>query len=457
MLPTDNLRAYISQNNLLKPDDRLVLGVSGGKDSVLMAHLFHAAGYQFSIAHCNFCLRGEESDGDEAFTRSLAARLQVPFHHVRFDTKEAAAGPGVSIQMAARKFRYEWFDSLCREHQYTRIAIAHHKSDSTETVLLNLIRGTGISGLHGILNKRGQIIRPLLFLSSDEIDYLVSANEIAYREDSSNASVKYARNLIRHEIIPKMKQLNEGLDATFEHNSRRFLQLETYLNEQVAKLRLELFKFKDENTAEIDLEALRQLRSAELLLFELFRPYHFEENILQDLIRSWHSHSGKIFRSGTHTLLLDRGKLILRKRDDLSDLVGDKKDSVPKLLTTMIFKDTREFYWKENHFKVSRAHPEDIHFSGDSKKAYFDADLLQFPLILRQWKEGDYFCPLGMKGRKKVSDFFINRKLSRFEKQGVGILENGNDDILWLVGHRSDNRYKVTAETKNIYIIELSE
>ncbi|MGV3706801.1 MAG: tRNA lysidine(34) synthetase TilS [Arcticibacter sp.] len=445
MLPTGRLQSYISQNNLFGTTDRLLLGVSGGKDSVLMAHLFYAAGIQFGIAHCNFGLRGPESDGDEEFTRSLAGQLGVPFHTVRFNTKEHASAQQISIQMAARELRYSWFEEIRGEHGYQYIAVAQHKSDATETVLLNLIRGTGISGLHGILAKRDRIIRPLLFLSSEEISSIIADNGIDYREDSSNATVKYARNKIRHEVIPKMKELNKELDLTFEQNSRRFLQLETFLNHEVEKLRSQLFKPLSADTWEISIESLAALHPRELLLFELFRPYHFSETTLQDLAGAWNNQSGKIFESRSHTLLIDRHLLILKTR------------TATETGHTLISDDTMCFSWKDNRFTCRYASAEGLKFSGDSKIAYLDADLLQFPLKLRLWNQGDYFHPLGMKGRKKISDFFISQKLSRFAKEDVGILENGNGDILWIVGYRSDNRYRVSKDTKNIFIIEASE
>lgn len=445
MLPTGRFLSYISENTLFGHTDRLLLGVSGGKDSVLLAHLLYAAGYQFGIAHCNFSLRDEESDGDEAFTRVLASQLNVAFHSIRFDTAEYASSNQISIQMAARELRYAWFEQIREEHKYHYIAVAQHKSDATETVLLNLIRGTGISGLHGILPKRNRIVRPLLFLTSEEIDTIVSDNNVTYREDSSNTSVKYARNKIRHEVIPSMKQLNKDLDSTFEENSRRFLQLEMFLNREVEILRNRLFQHRNADTIAIDIDLLAELNPLYLLLYELFKPYHFSETTIRDLVNVWKSQPGKIFESRSHMLLLDRKVLILKKR------------SVSESPEITISREMRSFQWNGKDYIGSYAAPEGIKFSGDPKIAYLDADLLQFPLKLRLWNKGDYFCPLGMTGKKKISDFFIGQKLDRFGKSDIGILENGNGDILWVVGFRSDNRYRVSSVTQNIFIIETSE
>lgn len=444
MLPTGRFLSYISQHNLFGPADRLLLGVSGGKDSVLLAHFLYASGYQFGIAHCNFCLRNEESERDEAFVRELASQLNVAFHSIKFDTARHASSNQISIQMAARELRYTWFEQVRQDHEYHYIAVAQHKSDATETILLNLIRGTGIAGLHGILPKRDSIIRPLLFLTSEEIDAIVTQSNISYREDSSNASVKYARNKIRHEVIPKMKQLNEHLDLTFEENSRRFLQVEIFLKQEVEKLRNKLFCPTSEDTIEIDMDLLADLNPRDLLLYELFRPYQFSETTIKDLVSVWKNQSGKIFESTSHILLLDRNILILQKR------------SIAQKSEITISRDMKFFDWSGRKYTVSHVKPEGVNFSGDGKIAYLDADLLQFPLNLRLWNKGDYFHPLGMAGKKKISDFFIGQKFNRFDKANMGILENGNGDILWVVGYRSDNRYRVTSSTKHIFIIETS-
>lgn len=441
MLPTSRLLSYISQNNLFGSDDRLLLGVSGGKDSVLMAHLLYAAGYTFGIAHCNFCLRDEESDGDEAFTQALARQLNVAFHSIRFDTAGYASSNHTSIQMAARELRYAWFEQIREQHNYNYIAVAQHKSDATETVLLNLIRGTGISGLHGIRPKRNRIIRPLLFMTSEEIETTIFENNISYREDSSNASVKYARNKIRHEVIPKMKQLNKDLDTTFEENSQRFLELETFLDLEVDKLRARLFYRTRAGAIKIKVDQLAELNPLRFLLYEIFKPYHFSETTLQDLVKVWKNQSGKTFESRSHILLLDRKMLILKEKNSEESVeVG-------------IYKQLAGFDWQGKSYSINYIPARDVVFSGDSKIAYLDADLLQFPLKLRLWNKGDYFYPLGMSGKKKISDFFIGHKLNRFEKSETGILENGNGDILWVVGYRSDNRYKITSDTQNIFII----
>jgi len=443
MLPSSRFLSFISEHRLLEPDKKVLLAVSGGRDSVLMVHLFNAAGLNFSIAHCNFGLRGEESEGDEAFVRQLASDMEVPFHIKRFDTAQFAAENNLSIQMAARELRYNWFEEVRRQNKYDCIALAHHASDVTETMLLNLVRGTGIAGLHGILPKRGRLIRPMLFLDREEVSTIVEALGISFREDSSNLSSKYARNKIRLEVVPKLKELNQGLDLTFGKNSRRFAQVEDFLNKEVQQLRKKIFKQFPSSFIEIRLSDLKELNPRELLLFELFRPFGFSEAVLDDLVSCWDGEAGKMFTSPGYLLLLDRDKLILEPREVLpqSEMLwpaGTSSLSYQKLKLS------------------STVSLSGITLKANPDKAFFDEGLLQYPLKLRQWEEGDYFFPFGMSGRKKLSDFFRELKIPVTQKSKVPLLVNGNGDILWVIGFRSDNRYKVSSETKKVITFERS-
>lgn len=421
----------------------MLLAISGGKDSVLMAHLFNDARFNFGIAHCNFGLRAEESDGDEVFCKQLAKKLNVPFYHTRFETETMAKQHGLSIQMAARELRYNWFESIRTNEGFDYIAVAHHQSDTTETVLLNLVRGTGIAGLHGILPKRGKLIRPLLFLRRDEIDEIAEEETLAYREDRSNSSVKYARNKLRLEVIPKLKELNPFLDQTFESNSSRFKELEEFLNNQVESLRESLFRIAPSGDIHISLDKLKKVRPQKLLLYEIFKPYHFSEAVLEDLVKSWGGQAGKIFESTTHRLLLDRSDLIL------SEL---QETSLPEI---WIDEKTSSCLWGTRRFEIKESDAVGLEISDSNNTAYFDEALLLFPLKLRQWNKGDYFYPLGMKGKKKLSDFYTGLKLPLTAKNSVPVLENGNGDILWIAGYRSDERYKVSRLSKKVIIFEM--
>jgi len=442
MFPLSRFRSFIELNKLFKPTDKVLLAVSAGKDSVLMAHLFNEAKFIFGIAHCNFKLRGDESDADEEFTRKLAEQVKAEFYTTTFDTKAFAKNNKISIQMAARQLRYDWFEKIRQAHEYDYIALAQHQNDTIETVLLNLVRGTGIAGLHGILPKRGTLIRPLLFIGRDEINMIISENNLAYREDSSNTSVKYARNKIRLEVVPKLKELNPYLEETFENNSRRFKDLEDFLNLQVQTLKKELFQVSPSGEIRIQLEQLKALSPLALLLYELFKPYNFTETVLTDLVKSWNGQSGKVFKSNTHNLFLDRNILILSEiaRTETTEILIDKTEK------TLTFENL--------HLQFKELNAAGFKMLKDKETAFFDESMLQFPLKLRHWKTGDYFYPFGMQGKKKLSDFFTGLKTPVTEKHKVPILENGNGDVLWVVGFRSDDRYKITPLTKKIIIFE---
>lgn len=442
MTVTQRFQNYIKEHALFRDDESVLLAVSGGRDSVLMTHLFKESGYNFGIAHCHFGLRGEESDGDKEFCAGLAQKLKVSFHTIQFDTAEYANEHRISIQMAARDLRYQWLEKIREESGYQYIGIAQHQNDATETMILNLTRGTGISGLHGILPKRGKLIRPLLFLSREEINDVFTRENYAFREDSSNFSTKYARNKIRLEVIPVLKQLNPGLERTFEENRKRFLDLEFILEQKVSELKERLFKNTEHEEIEISLPDLQKLKPLNTLLFELFRPYGFSEAVLSDLQKSWFAEPGRIFRSLNHQLLLDRNKLILSR---ITEHPNEER---------LIHQEAGEYHWRGKVIKsrVSTSAGSDLIKKPDL--AQLDFDLLQFPLKLRSWKNGDYFQPLGMNGRKKLSDFFIEQKISLNRKHDIGVLENGNGDILWIAGFRIDGRYKISKHTKKVFILE---
>ncbi len=438
MLPVDRFKSFIAINKLFNPSEKVLLAVSGGKDSVLMAHLFNAAGFNFGIAHCNFKLRGDESEEDERFVEKLSLKLNASFHNTSFDTRKASHDQKISIQMAARDLRYNWFETIRNKFDYDYIALAHHQSDTIETILLNLLRGTGIAGLHGILPKRDKLIRPILFLNRQEIDGIITACKLPFREDSSNSSTKYARNKLRLEVIPKLKELNPNLEDTFEKNSRRFKELEDFLNIQIEALRNDLFQLTDDGILRIRLEDLKKLNPQMLQLYELFKPYNFSETALRDLTNAWDGQPGKVFESPTHRLLLDREFLILNKITEATD---DE---------TLIHQGETIVKWDNLKLTIAERDINEVEIVGSADQAFFDSALLQFPLKLRHWSKGDYFYPFGMKGKKKLSDFFTSLKIPLTEKNNIAILENGNGDILWVVGYRTDNRYKITPHTKNL-------
>ena len=440
MVPVKRFTDFIVQNSLFMADSSLLAAVSGGMDSVLMVHLLKAAGFNFAIAHCNFQLRGDESTGDEAFCRKLAQQLGVEFHVIQFDTSAFAANNKISIQMAARDMRYQWFEQLRQQHNYDVVALAHHQNDTIETILLNLTRGTGIAGLHGILPKNGTLVRPLSFLNRDEIKTIIEQTKLEYVEDSSNASVKYARNKIRHEVIPHLKALNPNLESTFEHNLKHFRELEQLLDNKVAEVKKDMMQVNG-NELYLSISAIKKLAPMHLLLFKLLQPYGFNETTVDDVIGSLDKHSGRVFESGTHKLVLDREQFILSsKKEGLQAIVINEEDHSLKY----------------GAYKLTLLHDDSALIVKDNPLATsVDADLLVYPLTVRAWQQSDFFYPLGMKTRKKLSDFFINRKVALHEKTEIPILVNGNGDIVWIGGYQVDDRYKVSNTTKKVTIFEL--
>ncbi|WP_316842889.1 tRNA lysidine(34) synthetase TilS [Pedobacter gandavensis] len=445
MLPVHNFKAYIQQNILFSSNDQILLAVSGGRDSVLMAHLFKLAGYNFGIAHCNFNLRGEESVRDEHFVKMLAATLEVPAYIKHFQTKTYASSHKISIQMAARDLRYQWFEELSKAEGYVYIALAQHQDDAIETVLLNLTRGTGIAGLHGILPKRGKLIRPLLFLTRTEINDLIDSENIDYVEDSSNLSVNYARNKIRLKVIPQLKEINSSLELTFQHNIQRFADTEQVLQQVVSELRNSLFRTEHDGLY-LSIEQVKNLNPQKLLMFELLKPYHFSEAVIADLIQGLDKQSGLSFFSSSHQLTLNREELIISPLKDeergqhlLWHAAEDKIETPNGIINTL---------------RMSKAEfDKDYQIAKDSNQAYLDTDQLIYPLILRSRQPGDRFKPFGMKHFKKLSDFFIDEKVPVTRKDAVPILLNGNGEVIWVVGMRQDNRYKISSATKNITIL----
>jgi tRNA(Ile)-lysidine synthase len=440
MLPVKQFTDFIEQNKLFKPAGKVLAAVSGGMDSVLMAHLLKAAGYNFSIAHCNFQLRGDDALADQEFCKNLAQQLGVPFYTINFNTADYAANHKISIQMAARDLRYQWFQQLKQQHGYDVIALAHHQNDTIETILLNLTRGTGIAGLHGILPKNGDLVRPLLFLNREDIQQLIQQNGLQYVEDSSNSSVKYARNKIRHEVIPKLKELNPGLEKTFENNLQHFREMETLLELKLSELKKDLL-IQQEDEIHLPLEAVKKLEPKRLLLFNLLQPYGFNETTIDDLISSLDKHSGRVFESLGYRLILDRENIILAK-----------KTVHPAEITI----NPNNHVVNYNNYKITLLHDDSPLIVKDNPLAVsIDADLLVYPLTIRAWQQSDYFYPLGMKTKKKLSDYFIDQKIPVHQKTQIPLLINGNGDIIWLAGYRSSEHYKVSKNTKKVTIFEL--
>ena len=440
MLPLSQFQDFIKQHELFASGNKILLAVSGGKDSVLMLHLFKAIGVNIGVAHCNFNLRADEAQRDENFVKILAETLDLPYHITHFDTKKYAIENKISTQMAARDLRYAWFEEIRATHQYDYIALAHHQNDAIETVLINLIRGTGISGLHGILPKRGHLIRPLLFLNSEQIERIVSEENISFVEDSSNLSTNYTRNKLRIQVIPHLKEINPNLEKTFADNIARFAAIENFLDLEVTKLQAEII-IKKTDGLYIALDEITKLNPQKLLLYELLKPYHFTEYVVEEIIAGLTALSGTHFFSSTHQAIINRNDLVIIEKN------------TDNLLNEFIHPATKKISFGGH--TISLDYSTVTKFEMNVAKAFVNADQLIFPLVVRKWQNGDKFIPLGMHMLKKVSDFFINEKVPVHIKHSTPILINGNGDIIWIAGMRQDNRYKLTTATKKVAIFEL--
>jgi len=438
----NQFKEFIKKEKLFTRKHKILAAVSGGMDSVVLCYLLHKAGFDFGIAHCNFQLRGKESDKDEKFVSQLAGYFQVPYYIKKFDTQTYIKKHKVSVQMAARELRYSWFEEIRMKNSFDYLAVAHHQNDEIETFFINLIRGTGIAGLHGIKAKTGNVVRPLMFAGKKEIEEFAKKNNISFREDSSNSSLKYLRNKIRHKLIPMLKKLNPDIEDAVKSGIQRIRQMEGVFHEIVEEKKKDIVK-QEGGFVRFEIRKLLSLPHNELFLFEFLKPYGFSGDIIKKISKSLKGISGKKFYSSSHILVKDREHLIIYP---ISKTSGYKEFK--------IYENTKEIkaplYLKFKKLNISK----NFEVMKDSKIAMLDFDKLSFPLMLRKWQKGDYFYPFGMSGRKKLSDFFTDLKLSLPDKENAWLLCNSND-IVWIAGYRIDNRYRITGKTKRVFVAEL--
>jgi len=436
----NKIQKYISEHLLFNSKDKILIGLSGGRDSIFLSLILKNLGYTIALAHCNFNLRGKESDGDEAFVTEFAKSNQLELFKTHFQTEEYAKRNGVSIQMAARELRYNWFEKTRIENNFNCIAIAHNRDDIIETFFINLIRGTGIEGLSGIKSKNNRIIRPILDISRNEINQYLNKHKINFREDSSNASTKYIRNKLRHNILPEFKNISEQFDKKMAENIHRINNTnQVYKNEiqfQKSKLFIEL-----SDRTKINIERLKKLDPLNTYLYEFLKPYSFSASTINDIVETLDSESGKVFYSKSHRINKDREDLIITaiKTPITNEIFFDKNDTQ---ISSPI------------NLKIENLSIDQFQLSKQKNIVALDIDKLSFPLLLRKWKHGDYFMPLGMTKMKKLSDFLINAKISMVDKENIFVIQSKND-IVWVVGQRLDDRYKITTDTKNILRITL--
>lgn len=432
----DQFTAFIRKEGLCQPGDRILVAVSGGPDSVLLAFLLKTAGYTIGIAHCNYQLRGAESDADEELVRKTAAAWGLPFFRKAFDTRRISEERRLSIQEAARDLRYEWLENLRQQEGYDLIATGHHLDDAIETLLFNLIKGCGIHGLHGILPRRGRLIRPLLFAEKAHILEYLEAADIAYREDHTNQETYYDRNKIRRHIIPVMEALNPRFRQGMRETLLRMRDTEKLFDHAVGSWRnraVEVYR----DGLRINWAELLKSPAPPTLLYEILSPYGFRSNQLRSLFESPALQAGRQLLSQSHRLLSDREYLLL---EPLPQQGGPTRIEIPA--------NTEEVAVPGGVLRLKKLEQKPATFPASPQEALLDAASIQFPVVLRRWKAGDYFHPLGMKGkRKKLQDFFTDLKIPVFEKEKVWILEVSGQ-IAWVVGHRIDEKFKMREESE---------
>ena len=436
--------SFVEKNHLFVPDDKLLLAISGGVDSMVMLHVFQQLKYSIHVAHCNFKLRGKDADGDEQFVINYCELNGITYSTKSFDTTRFAEDNGLSIQMAARELRYDWFNQLCNERCFTKIVTAHTADDQTETMLLNFTRGLGPLSMRGIPVVNNNIVRPLLSCDKNDIIAYANKNNIKWQEDSSNRSDYYQRNLIRHHIIPKLHEINPSLNAT----ALRFgeaMQEQNTLAREYSKLLTQQWITNSNQQLTIQLLELKQHAAKYALLYFILESYGFNFTQVQEILNSPTNTSGKKQFSKTHEALLNRDELIVQElSSNLSDDTFYEFQYEEKIVVTDTF---------QLHFDLIK-NDKSLILNESNKIAYINADKLNFPLKIRKWKHGDYFYPLGSNGSKKLSDFFVNLKLSLHEKNDIWLLICG-DDIVWILGYRIDERYKVTNDCQELIKFEI--
>lgn len=435
----EKLQQHIADQFPFLKESKLLIAISGGLDSVVLTQLLHTLGFDISLAHCNFNLRDLESDADEAFVKKIGMDLNLPTFTKSFDTKEYAKTQKTSTQIAARALRYAWFKELQEEYQFDYVATAHHLDDNLETFIINLSRGTGLEGLTGIPAINKTIVRPLLPFSRQEILDYAKAQHIVWREDQSNASTKYVRNKIRHQITPILKELNPNLLDAFEKTSSYLKGSQQIIDEHIRQIR------KDTSTTDIygnvvfDIAKLKKLPHLNAYLFELLKPYNF--TAWNDVAAVFTAQSGKQVFSKSHRLLKDRDTMLLTKLPQNSTFsITEISESTSEVMTPLqlSFKNT-----SEQEVKTSNA-------------IYLDRKKLKFPLIIRRWQQGDYFYPTGMQGKKKLSKFFKDEKYSLVDKENTWLLCSENQ-IVWVIAKRQDRRFIANRDTATILKVQLSE
>jgi len=428
---------YRQQQHLFKPKDRLLLAVSGGMDSVVLCELCKQTGYDFVIAHCNFQLRGEESERDEQFVHALAKRYEVVIHAITFDTSTIAKQEKKSVEETARDLRYKWFEGLRIENGYSYVLTAHHANDNIETVLMNFFRGTGIKGLHGILPKHNKIVRPLLFAGKKDLSAFAIANQLEFVTDFTNDENDFTRNYFRNELIPAVKKVFPAAEENILQNIFRLGEAEQLYNQAIAAHKKKLLEQKG-NEIHIPVLKMQQVTPLSTITYEIIKDYNFTAHQTEEVIGLLKSESGKYIQSASHRIIRNRKWLIISPHQTIT-------------AQNILIEETDErITFESGALQIERL-LQLSSVSSEPSTAQLDAAEIKFPLLLRKWKQGDYFYPLGMQKKKKLSRFFIDQKLSLTQKESIWVIES-HKKILWVVGMRIDDRFKITDKTKHIIL-----
>lgn len=435
--------SFVEKNQLCSKSEKILVAVSGGVDSVVLLNLFQKKGYLFGIAHCNFKLRGEESNLDEIFVRNLAKRYQADFHTKSFNTSTYAQENKCSIQEAARDLRYRFFEELCKSKGYDKVAVAHHIDDQIETFVINLLRGSGLGGLKGMPVKRGKIIRPLLFAKRKEIEDYANDNGLHFREDTSNKSDKYLRNQIRHNLLPDLEKIRTDYRRSINESIQFLSEDHQLINQFIENKKEGLFTY-DNNIVKIQIAKLHSEPEQRIILFHLLKEFGFNRDLTNSIADAVENKAtGNIFYSNDYQLLMDREFLLIQKIIPENKVDTYLIDSPGKTLKAPITIKT--------HIDLNFQMKDMIK---DPAYAYLDLDKLSFPLVIRKWRKGDRFTPFGMKGSKLVSDSLIDQKIDRFEKEKVYVMES-EGEIAWLVGYRIAERFKIEDQTNRVVVAKL--
>ena len=433
----EKLKQHINQKFSFLQEKKLLIAISGGVDSVVLTHLLNQLNFDISLAHCNFNLRGFESDKDEVFVKELGKKLNLKTFTTSFDTEKYASENSLSTQVAARNLRYNWFDEIINEHKFDFVLTAHHADDNLETFLINLTRGTGLEGFTGIPELNKNIARPLLIFSRDEIEKFATENNIDWREDKSNASNKYARNKIRNLVVPILKEINPTLLDSFQKTIENLQESQQLIDDSISGFKKKVVEKSENGNLKIDISKVQETNNPKAYLYQLLKEFGF--TAWNDITNLLTAQSGKEVVSKTHRLIKDRDFLILSE--------------IGKNITknTLLIDETIQEITNPIHLKIATISK----FEKENKTIiYVDKNNISFPLTLRKWQNGDFFYPKGMQGKKKVSKYFKDEKFSTIDKENTWLLCTSSNEIIWVIGHRQDQRFLASKNCSSILRIK---